>query len=81
MSPAMIMERKKRSILRKASLIYRVVDVTENRSPSSAYRGAGAMEKAMINDRPVVKDPIFWITMTIGSSPILLGAVILFWFV
>lgn len=76
-SPAMIMKRKKRSILRKASLI----DVTENRSRSTAYRGAGAMEQAMINDRPVVKDPIFWITMTIGFSPILLGAVILFWFV
>jgi hypothetical protein len=39
------------------------------------------MEKAMINDQPLAKDPIFWITMAIGFSPILLGSVILFWFV
>jgi len=50
-----------------------VVGVTENRGLSNAYQGAGAMENA--------KDPTFWITMTIGFSPILLGALILFWFV
>lgn len=39
------------------------------------------MEKSMINERPVVKDPAFWITMAIGFSPILLGFAIPLWFV
>ena len=44
-------------------------------------RRSGDRTKAMINDQPVVKDPAFWITIAIGFSPILLGSVMLFWFV
>jgi hypothetical protein len=35
----------------------------------------------IINERPVIKDPNFWITMAIGFSPLLAGSLILFWLV
>ena len=46
-------------------------------------RDAGVVEAAgvIINERPVIKDPNFWITMAIGFSPLLVASVILSWLV
>jgi hypothetical protein len=35
----------------------------------------------MSNDRPVIKDPKFWIVMAIGFSPMLAGWALLLWLV
>jgi hypothetical protein len=82
MRPAMVMERKKRSILRKCPYLMAPFERSKIHGRRMCVaRDAGSMEKLMINNHPAVKDPYFWITMAIGFSPILLASVILFWFV